>query len=220
MSRTTPVSEVSKYNVWNQLVRVVSEDMVAVYRYRPDGLRLSKTVDGVVTKHVWCGMHIVLELNASRQVVNRFIRGLTLLSSYFHGWYTFNARGDVVMLVSCSGVVLRTYRYTAFGVELSQGDGDTNLFRFAGMYWDSHTQTYMTPNRHFNPRIGRWTQPDPFWGIHNMQNCAWSIIQAGNLFVYCGNNPVMFFDPSGLAKPYPMSSTKFKSVKVCIFGVD
>ena len=29
-----------------------------------------------------------------------------------------------------------------------------NPFRFGAMYWDSHTQTYTTPNRHLNPRTG------------------------------------------------------------------
>jgi len=73
-----------------------------------------------------------------------------------------------------------------------------NPFRFASMYWDSETQTYMTPNRLFSPRLGRWTQPDPFWGLHNMQNCVLSIMQAGNLYMYTIHNPVRFIDPSGL----------------------
>ena len=67
------------------------------------------------------------------------------------------------------------------------------------MYWDAHRGEYMTPNRMFNPRTGRWTQPDPFWGLHNMQNCVWSILQAGNLFMYALHNPVRWIDPLGLA---------------------
>jgi len=31
-----------------------------------------------------------------------------------------------------------------------------------------------------------------------MQDCVWSILQAGNLYSYTMNNPVMFVDPSGL----------------------
>jgi len=85
---------------------------------------------------------------------------------------------------------------------ISPADGSTgtfaNPFRFASMYWDSHTQTYMTPNRHLNPRSGRWSQPDPFWGIHNFQGSTGAILQSSNLFVFVTNNPVMFLDPSGL----------------------
>ena len=192
------MTELSTYNVWNQLVRVVSEDMVAEYTYRPDGLRLTKTVDGVLTTHVWDGMFIALELNASRQVVNRFLRGLRLLRSDNHGWYVHNARGDVIGLTDNVGVMVRTYRYTAFGVELNQSAGDTNPFRFAGEYYDRETGTYYLRFRTFNPRLGRFTQPDPFWNIGNMMGSHAAIIQAGNLFMYCMHNPVRFVDPWGL----------------------
>ena len=165
---------------------------------------------------------MVLERNASGGVINHFVRDLNgnLIRCHRNGWYLFNARGDVVQRVSDQGNILHTYQYDAFGNEIettksgghgSTGSVSTNPFRFAGMYWDAHTQTYMTPNRQFNPRIGRWTQPDPYWGIHNMQfgsNPAmrndlampnsWAIMQSANLFAFAVNNPVRFIDPSGL----------------------
>jgi len=83
------------------------------------------------------------------------------------------------------------------------------------MYWDPHTQTYMTPHRRLNPRLGRWTQPDPYWNITNhilggansrvllneryVPSIA-AILQAGNLFIYCAHNPVRWIDSSGLEK--------------------
>jgi len=74
---------------------------------------------------------------------------------------------------------------------------NTNPFRFAGEYYDWSTGTYYLRARHFNPRTGRFTQADPFWGIHNMQAGTASILQSGNLFAYTMNNPVMWNDPSG-----------------------
>jgi len=84
-----------------------------------------------------------------------------------------------------------------FGVEQNPVASDGNPFRFAGMYWDNHTQTYNTPNRTMNPRTGRWSQPDPlFHAMHgNLQSC---VIQSGNLFMFVMHNPVMFVDPLGL----------------------
>jgi len=115
-------------------------------------------------------------------------------------------RGDVVQRVDDAGVVLRNYRYTAFGVELEPCDDNTspggvnltNPFRFGGMYWDWATSTYMTPNRHFSPRLGRWTQPDPFWNTGNMQGSNAAIAQSGNLYMFTMHNPVMWTDPTGL----------------------
>ena len=73
-----------------------------------------------------------------------------------------------------------------------------NPFRYAGMYWDGHRGEYYTPNRNFNPRLGRWNRPDPFFHAMNgtLQSC---VLQAGNLFAYTMNNPVMWVDPTGLA---------------------
>jgi len=71
--------------------------------------------------------------------------------------------------------------------------------RYVGWYWNLDSVKGYLRARSFNPRTGRFTQPGPFWNIHSMQDCIWSILQAGNLFVYCGNDPVNRIDPSGLA---------------------
>ena len=194
-------TETKTYNAFNQLISFSNGETLATYTYRADGLRQSKVVDGVTTTHVWLMGHIVLERDGNGAVINRFDRSPhgQLIHSPQHGFYLFNARGDVVQRVDAQGNILHNYRYSAFGIELDYDSSNLNPFRFAGMYWDTHTQTYYTPNRHFSPRFGRWTQPDPYWGIHNFQNCNWSILQAGNLFVFCVNNPIFWHDPLGLS---------------------
>ena len=160
-------------------------------------------MNGVRTTHVWDGAHMAAELNASGVAVIRFTRGRggRLIHSQHHGWYLHNARGDVVQRVNGAGATWRAYRYTAFGVELNPV-ANPNPFRFAGEYYDAETGRIYLRARFYDPRLGRFTQPDPFWGIHNMQNCPLSIMQAGNLFVYTINNPVMWIDPSGLRIEY------------------
>jgi len=68
------------------------------------------------------------------------------------------------------------------------------------MYYDTHRNEYMTPNRIFNPRRGRWNSPDPlFHALHgNLQDDTNGITQAGNLYMFVMHNPVMWVDPSGL----------------------
>jgi len=204
------------YDVFNHLVRVERQGMVAVYAYRADGLRQSKTVNGHTTTHVWDRGSIILELNGSGAVMNRFSRGAGhLIRSYHHGFYLFNARTDVVQRVDNDGTILHTYRYDAFGNQLNGDAVNTNPFRFAAEYYDFETGFIYLRARFYNPALGRFISEDPYWTIDNMQfgtnprimNASleshtmmpnpWVIMQAGNLFVYCANNPVRFIDPSG-----------------------
>jgi len=64
----------------------------------------------------------------------------------------------------------------------------------------------MTPNRMFNPRTGRWSQPDPlFWGPRNIQGSRNVMAQAGNLYMFVMHNPVRWVDPTGLSAAIPMA---------------
>ena len=186
--------------------------MIAVYTYRACGLRHTKTVNGFTTTHVWNFGSIVLERNASGAVVNRFHRGLGhLISSDHHGYYLFNVRGDVIQRVDSAGNIIHTYRYDAFGNEQNQDAVNTNPFRFAGEYYDFETGFIYLRARFYNPVLGRFISEDPHWNIRNMQfgdnpvtrngrpmPNPLIIMQAGNLYMYCIHNPVMWIDPSGL----------------------
>jgi len=111
---------------------------------------------------------------------------------------SYNVRGDVVQRVDGNGDVIHTYRYDAFGNQLNGDVVNTNPFRFAGEYYDWETGFIYLRARFYNPVLGRFISEDPYWTIHNMQNNVASIMQAGNLFVYAINNPIMWIDPSGL----------------------
>jgi len=188
----------------------------AFYYYRADGLRagITRTIltpnatEFIANGYVWDRGNIVLQTNQVGGVVNRYLRGVRgqLIRSDHHGWYLHDARGSVVQRTNAQGNVMHTYRYTAFGNEINYDSYNhvlnPNPFRFNGMYWDAHRGEYMTPNRMFNPRLGRWTQPDPFWDIHNMMENVNTRTQAGNLYMFTMHNPVRWADPTGLfAKP-------------------
>ena len=199
------------YDAFNHLIRVEKDGMIATYTYRADSLRHSKTVNGATMTHVWNFGSIVLERNASGAVVNRFHRGLGhLISSEHHGFYLFNVRGDVVQRVDSAGNVIHAYVYDAFGNEQNKDSVNTNPFRFSGEYYDFETGFIYLRARFYNPVLGRFISEDPHWNIRNMQfgdrpamrvNRAMpnslAIMQAGNLYAYTINNPVMWTDPSG-----------------------
>jgi len=134
-------------------------------------------------------------------VIDRYLRGITLLASDDFGYYLFNAHGDVVQIADGSGVVTKDYDYDAFGVQVdSDGgmrytdvgdamfeDADTNPWRYCGEYFDTETNTIYLRARYYDPVTGRFSSEDP--------------IRAGlNWYTYCINNPIVFVDPWGLAE--------------------
>ncbi|MGQ1167059.1 RHS repeat domain-containing protein [Acinetobacter baumannii] len=59
--------------------------------------------------------------------------------------------------------------------------------RFPGMYYDKQTGLYYNHHRYYNPKWGRYMEPDPIG------------LEGGlNPFVYSNNDPINKVDPSGL----------------------
>ncbi|MCL2679489.1 MAG: hypothetical protein FWF18_04310 [Dehalococcoidia bacterium] len=176
------------YDGLNRLIAVEVGGVQAEYTYKTDGLRISKTVGGNTTRHIWDGANISAELDDIGTVIAVYVRGVNLILAVDNNgviYYLFNAHGDVVQLADAGGAVVKSYKYDAFGVEWNPSSGDANPFRYCGEYWDGETGTYYLRFRHYDPRIGRFTQEDP--------------IKAGlNWYTYCNNNPILFIDPWGL----------------------
>ena len=127
-----------------------------------------------------------------------------------------------------NGNVLHTYQYDAFGNEFfhlhEYVPYSDNPFRFGGEYWDWERGEYYLRARSYNPRLGRFTQADPHWGLHNMvfgdsptllngrlMPSVHAILQAANLFVFVMNNPVNWVDPSGRAAAGGASALRYPS---------
>ena len=182
-----------EYNGLNQLFRAMEEGKLIEYAYNAEGLRTNKTVNGVMTVHVWDGNNMVAELDEKGSLIAKYIRGINLIaadnyngSSTTRQYYVYNGHGDVVLLTNSSGSVTKTYEYDAFGVEKNPDPNDINPFRYCGEYFDKETETYYLRARYYSPGIGRFISEDP-------------IRDGLNWYVYCENNPIILFDPFGLA---------------------
>ena len=94
------------------------------YTYDVDGLRLSKTVNGETTKHVWDGNKQIIAdvVNGQYYEADCYLRGTNLVATYNYQngaksgytYYTQNAHGDVVNLTDSTGLVTKSYTYDAF----------------------------------------------------------------------------------------------------------
>ncbi|WRS28607.1 RHS repeat-associated core domain-containing protein [Oscillospiraceae bacterium MB08-C2-2] len=178
------------YNGFNQLVSLYRDTLVTSYVYRPDGLRHKKCfADGTSHTHIWDGQNIVAEYGESGRIFARYLRGINLIAREQDGqlqYYLFNAHGDVVERTNQQETTLKNYDYDAFGVEKNPEKLDGNPFRYCGEYFDREAGTVYLRARSYVPASGRFTSED---GARDGLN--W--------YTYCGNNPVMFIDSSGLA---------------------
>ena len=105
-----------------------------------------------------------------------------------------NIQGDVVGVYDSTGTKVVGFRYDAFG--RCTVIGDVNLaqwckIRYRGYYYDTETGLYWVQTRYYNPDWCRWISPDSISYLdpetpHGL-----------NLYLYCGNDPVNYVDPSG-----------------------
>ena len=92
-----------------------------------------------------------------------------------------------------SGTVLQSTDYYPFGLAFSDDNIASNRYLYNGKELEDYTlgTTYLGTldygARHYDPRIARWTVPDP------MAESSYALTAYG----YCGNKPVLLLDPDG-----------------------
>ena len=69
--------------------------------------------------------------------------------------------------------------------------GEFNPFRYRGYYYDIETGLYYLQTRYYDPEVGRFISQD------SIEYADPETINGLNLYAYCGNNPVMGYDPDG-----------------------
>lgn len=96
-----------------------------------------------------------------------------------------------------------------------------NPYRYAGYEYLEQIGIYDLNARYYNPEIARFLSADPYYNLGNrviglyeinVPN-AWSIIQASNIYVYCGNSPLCFIDVLGLGVSYVIYDANDSSIK-------
>ena len=121
-------------------------------------------------------------------------------------YYVCNAQGDVLQLRDHTNVPVANYYYDTWGKLLGITDANGNAItafnsvavlnpiRYRGYFYDTETGFYYVSSRYYDPEIGRWINADVMLDTET--------VLGFNLFAYCGNNPIMYVDPTGYGRTY------------------
>lgn len=194
VAQTPVTAAVNTYDSKNQLIETVTADGTTLTNaYNGEGLRVSKTVNGQTTTFLYEYNKVVLETNADGTEKARNLYGTNLLMRTVDGesyYYLYNGHADVTALIDTDGNIAATYYYDAFGNILEQtGDVDNNI-TYAGYQYDDETGLYYLNARMYDPKIARFLQEDTYRGNSNDPLSL-------NLYTYCANNPMVYYDPTG-----------------------
>ncbi len=201
-----------------RLTSATSTDNSISYTYNHDGIRTSKTVNGITTYYVVDENNNVIKQyelqNDAETNVIEFVYDSNNSPIYFTYnnatyYYEKNLQGDIVAILDANGNTVVEYAYNIWGELVSitgflaDTIGTINPLRYRGYYYDTETNLYYLQSRYYSPDLMRFiSQDDPVLSNDQGQPLG------SNLYVYCLNNPVMNMDETG---SYTTSSLKKKS---------
>ena len=146
----------------------------------------------------------------------------TTPTKYF---YVLNLQGDVIQLRDTSNAVVANYTYDAWGRLLSVKNesgatitdathiANVNPIRYRGYFYDTETKLHYCNSRYYDPQIKRFINADVYLSTDTG-------FLGYNMFAYCENNPVMYYDPSGcFAVAIPLSEMFLTKMVEILLGL-
>ncbi len=110
-------------------------------------------------------------------------------------YYVKDVQGNIIGIVDKTGKTVAEYSYDAWGnckiIKDTDNIATYNPYRYRGYYYDEETGLYYLQTRYYDPRTGRFLNAD------SVEYADPETLNGLNLYAYCGNNPVMGYDPTG-----------------------
>jgi RHS repeat-associated protein len=154
------------------------------------------------TNYVWDSTfalpQLVLERDGTGTTLRSYAYGsqrISLTNAAGTFFYGYDALGGATGLTDSAGDLAATYSFDPYGAERASTGSVDNPMRFAGEYQDTGSGLYNLRARSYDTATGRFGGLDPL--AHGIANGAPSS------YIYAGDNPTSFIDPSGMGKVHP-----------------
>ena len=176
------------YNSKNQQIRIERADgQIQENRYDAEGLRHEMRENGKLLGFVYQNGELLYEEGGDKETASCHLGAG--IEAVRRGQRTYYYHPDeqlsTALITDETGTIKNQYRYDAFGAGLEVSEELPNRIRYTGQQYDEITEQYYLRARHYNPILGRFLQEDVYQG------------DGLNLYAYCRNNPVVYWDPSG-----------------------
>ncbi len=179
---------------------------VYTYKYDSDGIRTSKTINGVTTNYDIIGTTVLAQYDAENEILFQY-NGSTPIGFVLNDvqyLYITNQSGDVRGITDAQGNLIAQYAYDEWGkllsIETAEEDNaeqlsiaEINPLRYRGYYYDNETGLYYLQSRYYNPEWCRFISADGFDYLSTSNH------RTSNAYIYCWNNPIVLSDAEGTA---------------------
>ena len=172
------------------------------YTYNANGIRTSKTVNGVRHDYVLEGTKILQETWGGNKLIPIYDNEESVCGIIYNGtphYFLKNLQGDIIAIANSNGEVEARYTYDAWGAITNISGTDegisiavVNPFRYRSYYYDSEIQMYYLQSRYYDPIVGRFTTTDDERMIFYNKDAL-----TLSFFNYCLNCPINYVDASG-----------------------
>ena len=109
-------------------------------------------------------------------------------------YYIRNAFKTIEKVIDSNGNIVISYRYDPYGkviMTTKANNAPINHFVYKGYDYDDETKFYYLLNRYYFPELCSWISPVLIDYLDHQS------IVGLNFYVYCNNDPVNYYDPTG-----------------------